>query len=386
MLKGLCCLTGLIVLACSTFSTALRAENGTHVYTGTLGKMPIVLEVNTTNGDGRYFYQKYRQDLVLSGTKEGDTLLLDEGDQDEPRSKIRLKAKPDGWSGDWTSPKGKTLKIELQQARMAPVASGTLPYLIRLHDKSPYEYLRLQGLKLKQGQTETFMGYTLQWWSEPQSNIALFEVVSGYSPQALQRINQQLMAHLWQGVVQYFGCTINGAAGSYTQESQPMWMTSNVMSVVTSSEYYCGGAYPDQNNEALNLDTKTGKALTLEDVLWVGQGKPLHFEENYDDDEYSSTLFDPYSEYRSKELAPWLVAQLLKLYPDQMTKTPEGEDDCNYSDEDPWRFSGWEFAENGIRLAPSYPHAAAVCANIGWSVLPYSLIKQHPGGVALQLP
>jgi hypothetical protein len=29
---------------------------------------------------------------------------------------------------------------------------------------------------------------------------------------------------------------------------------------------------------------------------------------------------------------------------------------------------------------------AAVCRNIGWSVLPYSLVKQHPGGVALQLP
>lgn len=386
MFKGLCRLTGVVLLACSTVSTSLWAENGTQVYTGTLGKTPIVLEVNTNSGEGRYFYQKYRQDLVLSGAKDGDELVMDEGeDEDEPRPKIRLKPMPEGWSGEWTSPKGKVLKIELQQARLAPVSSETLPYLAQLHDKSPYEYLRLQGLKLKQGQTQNFMGYTLQWWSEPQSNIALFEVVSGYTPEVRQRVNQQLMAGLWRGVVEYFGCTVHGAAGSYAQTSQPMLMAPSVMSVVTSSEYYCGGAYPDQNNAAINFDTRTGNALTLEDVLWVGQGKPLHFDENRD--EYSSSSFDEYSEYRSKELAPWLVAQLLKLYPKDMTEKPNVEENsCQYNDDYPWNYPGWYFAETGIKLEPSFAHVAAVCREIGWSVLPYNLVKQHPGGVAVQLP
>jgi hypothetical protein len=173
MFKGLFRLTGVVVLVCTTFSTVLWAENGTRVYTGTVGKTPIVLEVNANGSDGRYFYQKYRGDLVLTGKKEGETLILDEGnppdEEGKPLPQFRLQPKPDGWSGEWTSSQGKVLKVELQPAKLPPVSADTLPYLVRLHDKAPYEFLRLQGLKLKQGRTETFMGYTLQWWSEPQT-------------------------------------------------------------------------------------------------------------------------------------------------------------------------------------------------------------------------
>ncbi|MDN3224560.1 hypothetical protein [Pseudomonas nunensis] len=390
MFNGLGRVSGVVVLVCSTFSTALWAENGKFVYTGTLGKTPIVLEVNRNTGDGRYFYQKYRQDLVLSGTKEGEELVLNEGEEpygeDTPRPTIRLLPKSDGWSGEWTSPQGKVLKIELEQAKLPPVTADTLPYLVRLHDRAPYEYLRLQGMKLKPGKTETFMGYALQWWSEPQTKVQLFEVVSGYSAEQRQRINEQLIGRLWQEVLGYYGCLGNGTNAYYDQTSQPLWMAPSVMSVGISKEYFCGGAYPDQVNDSLNLDTKTGKPLTLDDVLWVGQGKPLHFEDMYDYDEPSSSSFDAYSEYREKELAPWLVAQLVKLYPNEMTVTPEGENDCGYDGADRWQFPSWSFAKNGIKLGPSFPHVAAVCGNVSWSVLPYNLVKQHPGGVALQLP
>ncbi|QVW22070.1 hypothetical protein KJF94_19595 [Pseudomonas hormoni] len=390
MFKGLFRLTGIVVLVCSTFPTVLWADSGKQTYTGMLGKMPIVLEVSADGSEGRYFYQKYRKDLVLSGTKEGETLVLEEGDhrygEYKPLPTIRLQPESNGWSGEWVSPKGKVLKVQLQPANLPPVPADTLPYLVRLHDKAPYEYLRLQGMKLIQGKTETFMGYTLQWWSEPQSNAELFEVISGYSAEERQRINQQLMGRLWREVVGYYGCFANYADAYYSQISQPLWMTPSVMSVRVSTEYFCGGAYPDQVNDSINFDTKTGKSLTLEDVLWVGQGKPLHYEENYDVYNSSSESSTAYSDYRNKELAPWLVAQLLKLYPTEMTTTPEGENDCGYNDDYPWHYPGWYFTEKGIKLEPSFPHVAAVCQNIGWGVLPYNLVKQHPGGVALQLP
>lgn len=390
MFKGLFRLTGIVVLVCSTFPTVLWADSGKQTYTGMLGKMPIVLEVSADGSEGRYFYQKYRKDLVLSGTKEGETLVLEEGDQRygeyKPFPTIRLQPESNGFSGEWVSPKGKVLKIQLQPANLPPVPAETLPYLVRLHDKAPYEYLRLQGMKLIQGKTETFMGYTLQWWREPQSNAELFEVISGYSAEERQQINQQLMGRLWREVVGYYGCFANYADAYYSQISQPLWMTPSVMSVRVSAEYFCGGAYPDQINDSINFDTKTGKSLTLEDVLWVGQGKPLHYEEDYDVYNSSSESSTAYSDYRNKELAPWLVAQLLKLYPTEMTTTPEGENDCGYNDDYPWHYPRWYFTEKGIKLEPSFPHVAAVCQNIGWGVLPYKLVKQHPGGVALQLP
>lgn len=57
MFKGLFRLAGIVVLVCSTFSTMLWADSGRQVYTGTLGKMPIVLEVSADGSEGRYFYQ-----------------------------------------------------------------------------------------------------------------------------------------------------------------------------------------------------------------------------------------------------------------------------------------------------------------------------------------
>ncbi|WP_426202755.1 hypothetical protein [Pseudomonas sp. TWP3-1] len=382
MFRGLLRLCSVFLLAGLFVSTATWADNGARVYTGTLGKSPIVLEIDTRTGDGRYFYKKYRKDLALDGGMEGETLVLEEGARmEDSRPKLRLQPTLNGWSGEWTSTAGKTLKIELQPADIPDVPANSLPYLAQLHDQAPYEYLRLQGVTLKKGKTDTFMGYTLQWWNEPQTKTSMFEVVSGYSPEQRQRINQQLMGRLWGEVLSSYGC-----GGYYAQSSQPLWMSSAVMSVRISTEYYCGGAYPDQNQQAINIDTKTGKFLTLEDVLWVGQGTPVHHEERDDFIDTSSGSSEDWSKYRNEELAPWLVAQLTKLYPQDMTITPEGTDDCGYDGEEPWKYPGWYFTKQGIKLDPSFPHVAAVCGFVDWSVLPYKLVKQHPGGVALKLP
>ncbi|WP_213941063.1 hypothetical protein [Pseudomonas sp. dw_612] len=385
MFKGLCRLTGVVVLLCSTFSSSLWAQNSAQVFTGTLGKTPIVLEMYPDTGTGRYFYQKYRKDLVLNGKKEGAALVLKEGEEpygeDQPRPTIRLQPTPDGWAGEWISPEGKVLKIELQPAKRPTLPANTLPYLARLHDQEPYEYLRLQGLKLKQGRTETFNGYSLQWWSEPQTKLAIFEVVSGYTPEARDRINQRLMESLWREVVGYYGCLAGGSDTSLIQTIKPLRITPSVISVNVETEGRCGGQHPDYSESPINLDAKTGKPLTLEDVLWVGQGKPLHYEELNDDQSQDALV--AYSEYRTKELAPWLVEQLRKLHPDQI---PGSDENCAYGEVIRWQRPTWYFTEKGIRLEPYFSHAEAPCGHVEWSVLPYSLVKQHPGGVALQLP
>lgn len=381
MYRGLLRISGMLMLIGLVLSTRIWADDNKQVYTGTLGKAAIVVEIDTRYSEGRYFYKKYRKDLALDISKEDDALVMAEGAAMDGHSRptLRLQPKLNGWSGEWSNPDGKILKVELQPAKLPDVPAGALPYFTELHDKNPYEYLRLQGLQLVKGKTETFMGYTVQWWSEAKSGASLFEVVSGYSPQARDRINQYLMARLWGEVDAHFSC-----AGSYSQSSQPLWLSSSVLSARIATEYYCGGAYPDQNNESLNFDTQTGKLLTLEDVLWVGQGKPFHYVEGL---EGASTVSSAdYYNYRSKEFAPWLVAQLLKLYSTEMTVVAEGENECGYDEQEPWAFPSWYFSANGITFTPSYPHVAAVCGYVEWGVLPYDLIKQHPGGVPLQLP
>lgn len=69
-----------------------------------------------------------------------------------------------------------------------------------------------------------------------------------------------------------------------------------------------------------------------------------------------------------------------------MTVVAEGENDCGYDEPDPWQFPMWQFGEKGVTFFPSYPHVMAVCGYVEWGVLPYGLLKQHPGAVKLQLP
>ena len=368
MFKGLSHLTGVILLACLTVSTALRAEAGRQVYTGTLGNSPIVLELSADDPkvvSGRYFYQKYRKDLLLSGAKDGTELNLQESrdlnNHGAPLPNIHLRPTPHCWSGEWTDPEGKVLKIALEQANIAPIPADTLPYLATLHDTAPYDFLRLHGMTLKPGKTENFMGYTLQWWSEPQSKMQLFEVVSGYPAEQRQRINQQLMGRLWQQVFNYHECLTGYGMTHYSQKADPLWMSPSVLSVNINAETNCGGNYSDENDLPFNLDAKTGKTLALNDVLRIGQGEP-------------------------QALASWLVAQLQTLYPEEVSTTTDRNDGCVYGEEPSWLSPNWYFTDTGIKLLPVFSHNEAMCRSVEWSVLPYTLIKQHPGSVALQLP
>lgn len=125
----------------------------------------------------------------------------------------------------------------------------------------------------------------------------------------------------------------------------------------------------------------TGQELTLEDVLWVGEGKPFHYEL----DEKGGTSFDTYSNYRTNTLAPWIVSQLKAAHPDDM-KAPETKDDCDYTDEQVWDFPSWHFTEKGLYVGPYFARVMRACEGPDWSVIPYSVMKGHPGGMKVQLP
>lgn len=394
MLKGLLRLAPYAAALFTLISTA-HAEDGRRVFTGTLGKMPIVVELNTTQQDevtGRYFYEKYHRDLELSGSLQDSTLNLVEGNNrygdDKPLPTLKLKSAANGWQGEWQNPKGKKLPVQLTEAKLPAPSATTLPFIATLPKSDPYEYLRLQGLKLKPEKKENFMGYDLQWWTEPETKISLFSVESGLSKDDQQRVNQQLLGRLWNEVISYHGCQLQGGENvEFIQQVQPKMISPAVVSLNISTSYYCGGAHPDFGDSPLNIDVKTGHPLSLEDVLWVGEGKPLlHAErDSLGDEPLSKDESNARYQYVSKELVPWVIKQFTTLYPNEM-KTPTGDDDCNFQDESIWGTSPWYFTEKGLYLGAYFARVQRSCDRPDWSILPYSLVKQHPGAVKLQLP
>ncbi|QXH71802.1 hypothetical protein KSS92_21030 [Pseudomonas atacamensis] len=394
MLKGLMRLAPCAAVLFSLIPS-VHADDGRRVFTGTLGKMPIVVELNITQQDevtGRYFYEKYHRDLPLSGALQNSTLTLTEGNNrygdDKPLSTLELEETGSGWQGEWKSPQGKKLPVKLIEARLTAPTSSTLPFIAALPYSEPYEYLRLQGLKLKPAKKENFMGYDLQWWTEPETKISLFSVESGLSKDDQQRVNQQLLGRLWNEVISYHGCQLQGGENvEFMQQVQPKMISPAVVSLNISTSYYCGGAHPDFGDSPLNIDVKTGHPLSLEDVLWVGEGKPLlHAErDSLGDEPLSKDESNARDQYVSKELVPWVIKQFTALYPTEM-KTPTGDDDCNFQDESIWGTSPWYFTEKGLYLGAYFARVQRSCDRPDWSILPYSLVKQHPGAVKLQLP
>lgn len=394
MLKGLMRLAPCAAVLFSLIPS-VYADDGRRVFTGTLGKMPIVVELNITQQDevtGRYFYEKYHRDLPLSGALQNSTLTLTEGNNrygdEKPLSTLELEETGSGWQGEWKSPQGKKLPVKLIEARLTAPTSSTLPFIAALPYSEPYEYLRLQGLKLKPAKKENFMGYDLQWWTEPETKISLFSVESGLSKDDQQRVNQQLLGRLWNEVISYHGCQLQGGENvEFMQQVQPKMISPAVVSLNISTSYYCGGAHPDFGDSPLNIDVKTGHPLSLEDVLWVGEGKPLlHAErDSLGDEPLSKDESNARYQYVSKELVPWVIKQFTALYPTEM-KTPTGDDDCNFQDESIWGTSPWYFTEKGLYLGAYFARVQRSCDRPDWSILPYSLVKQHPGAVKLQLP
>lgn len=372
MLKGLLRLAPCAAVLLLLLSTA-QADDGRRVFTGTLGQTPIVLELNTQQQDevtGRYFYQKYHRDLSLSGSLHGSTLTLVEGNNrygdDKPLPTLKLKATTDGWQGEWQSPQGKKLAVKLSEAELPAPTPNTLPSIAALSSSEPYEYLRLQGLKLKPLKQQEFMGYTLQWWEEPESKISLFSVESGYSAQDQLRINQLLLGRLWSEVISYHSCMLGGGENAEQYQSvEPTFLSADVVSLNINTGYDCGGAHPDVSNSPINLNVHTGQALSLQDVVWIGER----------------------ADNQADVFAPWLIKQLTALYPSEMKKPAEGdEDSCDYTDPDVWSVLGWHFTAQGIYVGPYFARVQRVCDEPDWTILPYSLIKQHPGAVKLQLP
>ncbi|WP_295463477.1 hypothetical protein [uncultured Pseudomonas sp.] len=337
---------------------------------GTLGKAAVVVDVDTAAGDeayGRYFYDRYRRDLRLSGpAQSGDQLKLEEGApwQEGPKASWSLTRGQDGrWTGTWSGD-GKTLPVVLAPLQLAQ-AAATDRYRQQLRQDDPYEFRRLQGLKLEQGERQTFMGRELRWWREPISGMRLFTVTD-----ASAAANAVLRERLWAEVDAHLSCV--GSDGEHSLTVTPQLLTERVLSINLFSQYSCSGAaHPDFGSAPLTLDLKSGQELALEDVLWLGHGKPIR---PAAEDRYSQALAD----YRQKTLAPWVIRLFIRLYPELMQAPADG-DGCDYRSADVWQFAPWYLTPKGLYLGPTFYRAARNCDEPGGTLVPYAEVRKHPG-------
>ncbi|MGE8355356.1 MAG: hypothetical protein ACN6N0_03010 [Microvirgula sp.] len=359
---------------------------------GRVGDAPVLMELDwDAQGEveGRYFYRKFRKDIVLAGQRNeasGELKLVEQAGREASRRQPSLVLHPAGgnrFQGRWQE-HGKSRQITLAPARL-PDGDRDSPYLHRLRVRSPYDFLRLADHQFSRGSHERFMGYGLQWWKDPWSGSSMFQLTDGWSEGDRKRINRLLMNRLWQSVGNYYECQLGGArshGGEMTQKVTPRFINPAVLSLSVFSRYDCGGAHPDFADNPMTLDVASGRELDLEDILWLGRGKPVRYLRGGNG---HTRDFDAFSRYRDKQFAPWVVDHFKSLYPKVMT--PAAKDgECNYADPSVWQFVSWYLTPKGVYLGPSFPRVARACEYPDWSVVPYRLVNRHRGPARVRLP
>jgi len=367
--------------------TTFCAKAEPQAWQGQVGSAPIVMELDiSSTGDdviGRYFYRKYNADIPLIGkkTEDGKLHLAERPLRDEDKlefNHIVLSPKGKGWQGKWQGPEAKkSLPVTLKplDASMHATVKAKDPSWVSL----PYDLAKRAGMRLKAGEKQNFMGYTLEWMEEPVTKIKMFRVRDGFSGGTLNRINAMLEERQWQEIYSYFACRVgNKSSFDFDQTVTPRFLSTRLLSVSIFTNYYCGGAHPEFIDNPLNLDIGSGKRLVLEDLLWLKSGEP-QLSRNADGRREDF-------EYENRVLAPWLAKTMTGLYSHKMMPPHNEKDSCNYTDTEIWSLPIWYLTPKGIYVSPYFARVARNCEYPDWSILPWRIVNEHPGRLKGKLP
>lgn len=359
----------LVVFAVLSIFNCARAE--TIFLQGEVGKYPIVMELweSPGEGEGRYFYDKYRQDIALRGLLEGNAYHLSSADYDgseNPADVFELVRAGDLVSGKFTSSKGKEFLVELKVITPVSIDSyGVTPGFLK--ELGGYEKLQLNNLKIVQGKEEIVGGkFKIRWFSETRSGLSMFHVVSGYPKSIMDSVNSIIDSKFYSGLSGYFGCSDGLGRSGVESAVRSYYLSAEFVSYAVTSGWSCvGAAHPDFGIQGTTISTRKGKELTLEDMYWVGQGrKPVPDS-------------DAWMDYRVKVFSPSVVELFKKLYPDHMEM--DDVDGCDYSDSGVWEFSSPYLTPQGLHLGAYFARVQRACDNPDWSIIPYSILnKRNP--------
>lgn len=366
------------------FFVSLGIINGNYAYAqadgtilqGTIGPYSVVMSFwgNDTDGyDGNYFYKTNGRNIRISGNKYRDSLKLvamnmNDKTSDEDTSEIfMLKNTSNNYTGTWTKIKGKTLTVTLAPVDVNTVRNpyASLPGVQKMKKGDPLDYIRTSAFEIVSDRERGAGKYLLHYQHVKGTNINLFSI-SGGDADAMKQANIVLKDALIDEANSYLSCTGVIGAGDYNYTLGEPYITGDVLSVYRHVDYDCGGAHPDDADEPININLKTGALLQLEDVL------------RFDNNPIPVPNSDNWLTYRSDKYAPKLVKLLTTLYPSEMQvpKSPD-EDPCDYTTTDVWSYVQWWFTPRGLYLSPYFAHIVAPCREPEWSYIPYNELKKH---------
>lgn len=237
------------------------------VYRGTLAGLPITLQLGR---ESSYFYDNKGLDIELEATHNADKLILTEnGPWDNKIGAIPLNAcfaltrSGNTLKGTWTrsgqqssgQQKGQAVTLSRVDVSKLPLKLSATPGLLKLRRDDPYTFIKLNHAWAGAGAKVT----------EPLSGLAYFRI-----PGASAALNGALQDRQLQQAASSLVCRSGVVANNsdYNLQIRDTYMTPKLLSFIEITDYYCGGAHPDDSEEGVILDRLTGQDVDINSIWY----------------------------------------------------------------------------------------------------------------------
>lgn len=244
------------------------------------------------------------------------------------------------------------------------------PYTPPVHDPAnrlfatemPYEAALLDDLTFTPSQTTAHNdnAIKLQYWREPASGLEHFLISGGYDNNR-DTINPYLRAQALTTLYARRQCLAalpadKRAVLNYRVNTEPTYLSPRYISAHIHEQTPCGygGHY------GITYDIEQARGFELEDLLWIGDGAPHLLADNA-----------PADQTLRETRAAWLLDALQAAAPQSMRRYPYRAQDYQY----PYFY----LTPRGLYIGPLLPPSKAAHAHPEDTILPYDLIRKHPG-------
>ncbi|MES2240333.1 MAG: hypothetical protein V4497_08760 [Bacteroidota bacterium] len=304
------------------------------------------------NTNAIYFYQNSLKDIHLEGTQKNNvfTLIFKRGDTIHEKFVLK-KVGNTNFEGTWSDNKGKSFPVKLSSIDFSNYKS-TLGEDYYSDEK--LNLVKLKFIEFKKQKTTIYKNKEIVWYTEKHCIAPFFRLGENFSEKNKNAVNPVLEKIQIKNTISQLNCSSDyyyNTGKNITFDTDFTFLNNNLIGFKISSDWYCGGAYPDNGTTGYLIDLNTGKNYELDDIIAFDKSVTTEKESN----------FDSFVKYRKQYFAPKLYAIINS---DQHFKKPKGteEDPCDMTDLDKWwGDETWIYTEKGIEFTPSFPHAMRAC-------------------------
>jgi hypothetical protein len=318
------------------------------------------------NTNGVYFYQNSLKDINFEGTQKNNVFTLVFKHQDTILEKFVLKKVGNtNFEGMWSDRKGKSFPVKLSPIDFSNYKS-TLPK--DYYEDEELNLIKLKFLEFKKQKTIDYKNKQIVWYTEKHCNAPFFRLGDTFSEKSRNAVNPVLENIQIQNTIWQLNCSSDwyyNTGENISFETELTFLNNNLLGFKTSSDWYCGGAYPDNGTTGYLIDLNTGKNYEIDEIIAFDKSVTTEKESN----------FHIWVKYRQNYFAPKLYAIVNS---EQHFKKPKetDEDPCDMTDLDRWwGDETWIYTEKGIEFTPSFPHAMRACEET--FLIPFEKLKKY---------